>query len=571
MARKNKIYPQLIPNIEDWPINRLYQNRADFINEINEATVDYLAAKHGTDIEKPIARAIYLEMIRLKENPWKVDPPNERQFWKRVRKELSENAKHREDVKFDRNKELLRRIINRYSSEIAGNFKPKTFKFARKFLTGFFRRLLNTAAGRNHQRIWGSKFELYDRLHLYGDLELLRKLWSKGTIVVVPTHSSNLDSILIGYALDMMVGLPSFSYGAGLNLYDSEMIAYYMNRLGAYRVDRRKRNALYHETLKTMSQLSIEKGTNSIFFPGGTRSRSGEIEQDLKLGLMNSLISAQRSMMEKKDQKKVIIVPLILSYHFVLEAKYLINQHLKYTGEEKLVAARDDFQSGRKVLSFAWQTFSKGSEISLSFGKPMDVFGNLILEDGSSVDDKGQEVDIRQYFDEVDSIAIRNQREFVYTKILASKIVQSYLDDNVVLPSQIVAYVGFVILRKLNDDLDIFGLIRLPFDDFIFDEALFESVTYQVVAQLKKMEADGKIVLPDELKSMTVQEVISSGISKLGVFHIEKPLRFSKKGKIVSDSFKFLYFYHNRLTCYHLDRNIVWDRKLIDAAVENIL
>jgi glycerol-3-phosphate O-acyltransferase len=387
----------------------------------------------------------------------------------------------------------------------------------------------------------------------------------------VPTHSSNLDSILIGYALDMMVGLPSFSYGAGLNLYDSEMIAYFMNRLGAYRVDRRKRNALYHETLKTMSQLSIEKGTNSIFFPGGTRSRSGEIEEKLKLGLMNSLISAQRSLIEKGKNEKVIIVPLILSYPFVLEAKYLINQHLKYTGEEKLVAARDDFQSSRKVLSFAWQTFSKGSEISLSIGKPMDVFGNLLLENGNSIDERGEVVDIRQYFDKVDSINIRNQREFVYTKLLASKIVGSYLKDNVVLASQIVAYVGFIILRKMNDDLDIFGLIRLPFDDFIFDRPLFESVTYQVVATLKEMEIKGKIVLPDSLKTMTVPKIIEEGISKLGVFHIEKPLRFSKQGKIVSDSFKFLYFYHNRLTCYGLDRNIVWDKKLIEAAVENIL
>ena len=85
------------------------------------------------------------------------------------------------------------------------------------------------------------------------------------------------------------------------------------------------------------------------------------------------------------------------------------------------------------------------------------------------------------------------------------------------------------------------------------------------------MEIKGKIVLPDSLKTMTVPEIIEEGISKLGVFHIEKPLRFSKQGKIVSDSFKFLYFYHNRLTCYDLDRNIVWDKKLIEAAVENIL
>ncbi len=570
MARHNKIYPQLLPDIEDWPIHRLYQQRTEFIHEINDATVDYLMAKYNEDIEKPIARTIYLEMIRLKENPWKVDPPNERQFWKRARKELAQNAKHRDDVKQARNKELLRRIINRYSTEIAGNFKPKTFKFARKFLTGFFRRLLNTAAGKNYQKFWGSKFELYDRFHVYGDIDLIRKLWDQGTMVVVPTHSSNLDSILIGYVLDMILGLPSFSYGAGLNLYDSELIAYFMSRLGAYRVDRRKRNPLYHETLKTMSQLSIEKGTNSIFFPGGTRSRSGKIEQDLKLGLMNSIIAAQRAMLRKGD-RKVVVVPLILSYPFVLEAKLLINQYLKNKGEEKFIAARDDFQSIGQILSFAWRAFSKGSEITLSFGAPMDVFGNRLDADGNSLDEKGKKVDIRQYFDQTGSMAIRNQREFVYTKILASKIVDSYLMDNVVLASQIVAYVGFVILRKMNDDLDIFGLISLPFDDFIFDAELFESVTYQVVAALKEMEDNGEVLLEEEIRTLTVKEVIMNGISKLGIFHTDKPLRFSKNGKIVSDSFKFLYFYHNRLASYKLERGIVWDKKLIEAAMENIL
>jgi len=73
-----------------------------------------------------------------------------------------------------------------------------------------------------------------------------------------------------------------------VNLYDVEILAYYMNRLGAYRVDRRKKNPIYLETLKSMASLSLLEGLNHIFFPGGTRSRSGAIEENLKLGLLNS-------------------------------------------------------------------------------------------------------------------------------------------------------------------------------------------------------------------------------------------------------------------------------------------
>ncbi|MEZ4907100.1 MAG: hypothetical protein R2771_05540 [Saprospiraceae bacterium] len=58
---------------------------------------------------------------------------------------------------------------------------------------------------------------------------------------MLPTHQSNLDSMLIGYTIDFKLGLPAFAYGAGLNLYNYEIPAYYMSRLGAYKVDRRKK------------------------------------------------------------------------------------------------------------------------------------------------------------------------------------------------------------------------------------------------------------------------------------------------------------------------------------------
>lgn len=62
---------------------------------------------------------------------------------------------------------------------------------------------------------------------LKGEVESVRKLCLDHTIILVPTHSSNLDSILVGYMVDAMAGLPAFSYGAGLNLFDSEFLHFY--------------------------------------------------------------------------------------------------------------------------------------------------------------------------------------------------------------------------------------------------------------------------------------------------------------------------------------------------------
>src|SRR6187549_3641634 len=108
-----KIYPSLIPDIKDWPINKLYADREGLIDTVDQQTVEFILEKHGDRIGDLISRVCYLELIRLKENPWKVDPPNEAQFWKRIRNEVTANEKHKPEVRFQNNSEILRRIIHR--------------------------------------------------------------------------------------------------------------------------------------------------------------------------------------------------------------------------------------------------------------------------------------------------------------------------------------------------------------------------------------------------------------------------------------------------------------------------
>ncbi len=563
MKASSQTYPSLYPDISDWPVYKLYRRRKEFVQAIDDQTLQALVDKHGADLAKPIARTMYLELIRLKEDPWKSDPPNEKQFWKRVRRELSENSKHREDEQLVRNKELLRRIIHRYAEEIAGDFHKKTFRFARKFLTVFFKRLLNAAAGRTHRKIWGGKHELYNKIKIYGDVERVRQCFKEGTVVIVPTHFSNLDSILIGYALDAIVGMPSFSYGAGLNLYNNEIVSYYMSRLGAYRVDRRKKNPIYLETLKTMSNISLQWGVNSLFFPGGTRSRSGALEKDLKLGLLNSLVEAQRSIFESGKDRKIIIVPLVLSYHFVLEARALIDQHLVQRGEEKFLLVPDEYQSTRQIMRFAWRLFSQSSDIVMSFGEPMDVMGNPVLVS----DTVAQHNHLTEYFVRDAKVNSDTQREGVYTRLLAKKIQENYFKYNVVLSSHLVAFVAFEVLKKLHPDYDIFGLIRQPEEDFVFPKDLMMDTTNQLLGVLRTMEKNGEIRLSDVLTDLDTESVVKAGMKNLGVYHNAKPLTLNKKGEIESQSFKLLYYYHNRLDNYNLERHIHWQAELVEEAI----
>lgn len=564
--RKNvQIYPRIIEKTEDWPIYRLSEDRAAFIRDIEASTFQRLTGRHRDDLVDVLVKTIYQERIRIKESPWKVDPPNERAFWNKISKKLIKKSLDRDDPEaVAAAEDILRKIIHRYSEEIVGTFKIPTFRFAQRFLTILFDRLLNAAVGKSIASVWRGRRQLYERLNVVGDVDTVRHLFRHGTVVVVPTHSSNLDSILVGYAMDQIMGLPSFSYGAGLNLYNFGPAAYFMNRLGAYRVDRRKKNAIYLETLKTMSTLSIQRGVNSLFFPGGTRSRSGELESDVKMGLLGTTVEAQRALCQQGEPGKVFIVPMVIGYHFVLEAPFLIEQHLRYTGKEQYIRLRDEGNSIRSWFRFIWRFFSTTNDITLSIGKPMDVLGNFVDAQGRSFDRFGNEIDIQEYFMSKGQVNEDRQREEEYTKLLAERVAERYHIENVVLSSHLIAYAVFEMLMHENPKLDLFGILRLPPDDYMFPFRAVEEVVEQMQTQLYDWEQQGRIKLSPEIHRPAA-DVVRNGVKNLGVFHREKPLGFTRDGNIVSSNFRVLYFYHNRLKNYHLQKAVHWKSEEIEV------
>lgn len=566
-----KPYPSVIERMDQWPIYKLSQDRKRFIAEIDAFTTQRLMKQHPK-LYDLIAQTIYQERIRINESPWKVDPPNDMSFWNKIRSALlkTEDTKNKKKT-VESHQELLEKIIHRYSEEIVGTFSIPTFGFARSFLSAFFNRLLNAAAEK-WWRMFGSRYHMHERLQVYGEIEMIQKLFSKGIVVVVPTHFSNLDSILIGYTMDEIMGLPSFSYGAGLNLYNSGLAAFFMNRLGAYRVDRRKKNDIYLETLKSMSSLSIQRGTNSLFFPGGTRSRSGKIETKLKMGLMGTVIEAQRALCQKPETQKIFIVPLTVSYHFVLEAPFLIRQHLQIVGKERYLKGKSEGNSFREWLKYVWQFFSEKSDIILSFGKPMDVMGNFVDTEGVSYDKHGNLAEIKDYFTtEIDNQPIVNedlQREAEYTKMLADKIVDRFHRENIVLSSHVVAFTAFNMLLENNENLDLYALLRLPPDDYVFPIEQFTAAVEAMQNALFELADKDRLKL-SEAVLLSPKELVEDGMKNLGIYHIRKPLTFNKNGDIESDDFSVLYFYHNRLENFGLTKRVRWEHFKIEMKVGN--
>ncbi|TNF26584.1 MAG: glycerol-3-phosphate acyltransferase [Bacteroidetes bacterium] len=554
------LYDPIFPDPNAWPIVKLAHDREEFLKELVARSIENIKEQLGNNpanLKDELARTLYSERIRLSQTPWKADAPDEREFWSQVKKDMVRiNAGHENPHAFG-HEDLVHRIVKRYAEEIAGVFDVKAYDFAKRVTTSLFSRLLNASQGKGLDRFFETRHNLHDKIHLVGEIDHIRELAKKGTIVVVPTHFSNLDSMLIGWAIQS-IGLPPVLYGAGLNLFGIKILAWFMNRLGAYKVDRRKKNMLYLETLKMYSELSLRRGCNGLFFPGGTRSRSGMLEKRLKLGLLGTALQAQRmNFLEDGDEaKKLFVVPVTINYNFVLEAQSLIDQHLKMSGQEQYYVENDDFSTSTKMMKFIYKFFTASSEIAVRFGKPMDLFGNRVDEEGRSFDPHGNEVDIKRYFYSNGEISKDLQRDAEYTRMLGEEIVKRYHSEAVVFCSQVVAFAAFRVIKSRYAKMDLYGLMRLPTEDLTIRPKQLMDAMDRIITRLREMHANGEVQLEKEVLEGTISNILKKGVSNLGIYHAKLPLMYNEEKEFQSQDIKVLYFYHNRLEGYGLHKYI---------------
>ncbi len=554
-------YEPILPKKDEWPIVKLSKNRKKFINKVADASREKILEITGNNAEalrEELETTLYRERLRIKQNPWLIDPDDEPAFWSRVKSALvaiSSDLSLAENQKKEKYLAILEEITLRYTEEIAGNFKHSHYKITRRIVTFGFSRLLNTARVKGFRSLFSSQYTLQDKIQIIGETDQLRNLASMGTIVMTPTHFSNLDSILIGWTINTL-GLPPFIYGAGLNLFNIEIFSYFMNALGAYKVDRRKKNLPYLETLKTYSSEAIQFGCHSLFFPGGTRSRSGKLENNLKLGLLSTAIEAQRVNYQKNitdTSGKVFIVPVTINYHFVLEAPSLIKEYLNQTGQERYYQESDEFSTSYKISKFLIKFFTKGSDISVSIGRAMDILGNYVDAEGNSLDKQGRIIDCKDYFLSNGKVTVDKQREKEYTLKLGKRIAEEFHKINRVFSSHLVAFTAFQMVMRENKKLDLFNLLRLPDEDIALPYEAFKSECRRVLERIHLLEQEEKLHVAEHLRQ-DMDLIIEHGLANLGMYHAKRPLVKNDNGEIITEDLNLLYYYHNRLDGYALEK-----------------
>jgi glycerol-3-phosphate O-acyltransferase len=556
---KNKKYKPILEGIPDWPVYQLSKNRKEFIDEVSRRAMARIRDLRPTtkQLTDELEATLYREQQRMKRNRWRVDPHDEPKFWASIKEELTQVSGLTPDEGQPRTDQLAERIVRRYANEIAGHFRPSSYRFTRELVKFWFARLLNATRVRKFGAIFRTQYTLRDKIQILGKAKMLRRLARRGTVVMVPTHFSNLDSMLVGWIIHSL-GLPAFIYGAGLNLFNIKIFAYFMNSLGTYKVDRRKKNLPYLETLKMYSTVALEKGAHSLFFPGGTRSRSGAIEKSLKLGLLSTTIEAQRDIFQNtpagQEPRKIFIVPVTINYHFVLEAPELIDDYLQAKGQDRYFPEEDKYGS-YQMLKYLFKFFSKGSDISVSIGRGLDVLGNYVDDEGNSLDPEGRVIDTRGYFITNGAISVDRQREDEYTRMLSQRIVAEFHRINRVFASHLVAFVAFRLIQKKFPKLDLFALLRLPEEDIEIPYPEFQEAFRKARKSVYQLAEAGKVHFASHLKG-PVDAVVTHGLQSVGIFHLKRPLLRNKKGNIITQDLALLYYYHNRMLGYDLEKSV---------------
>ena len=460
-------------------------------------------------------------------------------------------------------REAARTIVQRYARDVAGNFDPRVYNLAKhavpRLLTGVMRpsslpeELLPTGGGSIMERL----------LRIEGDLERLSALQRIGTLVYVPTHSSNLDSIVLGRALEV-AGLSPVIYGAGKNLFTNPIISFFMHNLGAYRVDRRISARVYKEVLKTYSQVMIERGYHSLFFPGGTRSRSNLIESHLKLGLAGSAVRAFANNRVHGVDRNVFFVPTTINYELVLEGETLVEDWLKEEGRARYIIEDDEFSQLDRWIAFFRKLVGLEAACIIRFGAPLDPFGNPVDQAGRSVAPGGRTIDPGTYVMKGGRPVNDAARDAAYTRELGEVLVERYRRETVVMATAVVAHVLYRHLVAETPGLDVFARLRLRGEVAVPREALLAEVG-ATRERLGELEREGRLHLSEGLRRASPAEVVERALAVWNGYHARIAAR-DLGDRITAEDPTLLLYYQNRLVPFATE--LVTDAAHAEAARE---
>jgi len=201
--------------------------------------------------------------------------------------------------------------------------------------------------------------KVFDGMHY--DLESFKKVReasSRGPLVLVPSHKSHMDYLIISslFYINKIIP-PHILAGSNLTFFPMGKI---FRRSGAFFMRRTFKGLnLYAAVFKQYVKTLINEGYSIEFFIEGTRSRTGKIISP-KMGMLKYLIEA----VDEGYNKDLIFVPITVNYDRLLEE----NSYLKeIMGREKKTESTSGFFKSRKLIQ------KKYGNVYVEFNEPFTL------------------------------------------------------------------------------------------------------------------------------------------------------------------------------------------------------
>lgn len=147
-----------------------------------------------------------------------------------------------------------------------------------------------------------------------GDIERLRAAARLGTLILLPSHKSHVDYLILSYIFnEQNLPLPLIAAGDNLNFFPVGAV---FRRGGAFFIRRSFRgDRLYGAVVDAYVRRLIRDGYPIELFMEGGRSRTGKLVAP-KFGLLNMLVDAALAVPERP----CFFVPVSIGYERVIEA-----------------------------------------------------------------------------------------------------------------------------------------------------------------------------------------------------------------------------------------------------------
>jgi glycerol-3-phosphate O-acyltransferase len=236
--------------------------------------------------------------------------------------------------------------------EIAADPKPWIFDIGKPVLNWMFRKI-------------------FDGIEVDREgLEKLRAAARKGPLILVPSHKSHVDYLVLSYVFVMNDLVPPH-VAAGHNL-SFWPLGFFFRRGGAFFLRRSFRgDKLYSSVFRAYVRKLLREGFNVEFFIEGGRSRTGKLLAP-KLGLLGMIVEAALDD-DGAHARKAQVVPISIGYEKVIEEKSYAKE---LAGGEKKKEDVKGLLKATKVLG------ARYGRLNIQFDDPLPL-GHTLREYGA--------------------------------------------------------------------------------------------------------------------------------------------------------------------------------------------